>query len=210
MEGPLFQDFVKEVINPFGGQQTQGNNIDNTTFYFNKEENNVSNLIVQRTKQNFGHPVFQIICDKDFNYSNIIHFIKDISGIYKSQEKIIDVTEKFYIDDIDKKTIYIINLFNLKNNIQLNPNAFSMLLFQIIEHSAGLILISNDLDSTPKMISTRSQLVFIQNYKNKNINEYLFKAGNINSKPNCQIENMDLVCLDKLSLWTKVTNFTKY
>ena len=234
MNEPIFQDFTKEIINPlYNPNKPQFTNI-NTLCRINKEEEGVEQLIIRRNKENMGFFVFTILCKNNFDYSNTINFIKEVSNLSPMslgetrgsrnsniEEITFDVTSNFekIFDTIknNKNKIYLINLHNDKNNYDIYPEAFSLFimnLFKIcgsLQGTGGIIFVTDSIDKTPQLALTLSELVFIQNipeYSN-NMQELFFKSCFYKLKPSI-IDNLDMICVDKLSLWTKIKNFSKY
>ena len=214
MNEPIFQDFTKEVINPFSTSPTDVQN--SVVYKINKEEENIEQLIIRRNKENMNFRIFTILCKKDFNYSNIINFIKEIMNTYSSctkgdlEEITIDVTSKFD-NNFSKNKTYLINLHNEKNNYSIYPEAFSLFIMNLFKNSNGIVFISDKIENLPQLALTLSELVFVENtpdYSN-NIQE-IFSRSCFYKLRQSVIDNLDMICVDKLSLWTKIRNFSKY
>lgn len=215
MNEPIFQDFTKEVINPFSTSPTDVQN--SVVYKINKEEENIEQLIIRRNKENMNFRVFTILCTDKFNYSNTINFIKEIinnlSPNHKSselEEITIDITSKFE-NNFSKNKTYLINLHNEKHNYSIYPEAFSLFVMNLFKNSNGIIFISDKVEKLPQLALTLSELVFIENipeYSN-NMPELFFKSCFYRLKQSI-IDNLDMLCVDKLSLWTKIRNFSKY
>jgi hypothetical protein len=214
MEGPSFQTFEKEkIVNPLiPPVQTSGRNLSlNQSYHINKEDSNISNLIVNRTRDIMETHVFQIIhsslTEKQIN--NIKLYLKHILKIDKEKELIIDTIGDFVDNDYKEDTLYIINTHN--NNV-LNQNITgteitSLMLKSIFEKVGGLLFISKNIDEVPKFICTTSQLVFIQK-DIENLETTLALSAGIRIKNNPVID-IDMICIDKFSLWTRICNFNK-
>ena len=216
MNEPVFQDFIKHNISPFTNLNDNPNN-DKTIYRINKEEENVEPLIIRRNRENIGFPVFSIISgptkeDKKFNYSNILDFILNTIGTSKNyvQELKIDVLSNFN-NKLNKNKVYLINLTDSSHVIDIFPEAFSLYIHRIIENSSGIIFISDTIDKIPQVALTYSQLVFVENVlENTSKIQDIFSKTCFYKLKASVIDNMDMICIDKLSLWTKIRNFSKY
>ena len=216
MNEPVFQEFLKHNISPFSNLNENANN-DKTIYRINKEEENVEPLIVRRSRENLGFSIFSIICDKKFNYSNIMDFILNIIGTSKNhvQELTIDVLSNFNIlksgQKLNKNKVYLINLNDSAHVIDIFPEAFSLYIHKLVESTLGIIFISDNIDKIPQVALTYSQLVFLENKpENTNRIQDIFSKTCFYKLKASIIDNLDMICVDKLSLWTKIRNFSKY
>ena len=211
MNEPVFQDFLKHNITPFSNLNENLKN-DTTIYRINKEEENVEPLIVRRSRVNLGFSVFSIVCDKNFNYSNIMNFILNVIGSEKKyvQELTIDVMSEFNVK-LSKNKVYVINLNNASHKIEEFPEAFSLYIHRIVENSFGVVFIADNIDKIPQVGLTYSQLVFIENKpEHTNRIQDIFAKTCFYKLKTSVVDNLDMICIDKLSLWTKIRNFSKY
>ena len=216
MQGPTFQQFEKEKItNPF---MNKGNNTLNSRekHHLNKEDSSTDILIFNRNKNTIESKVFLII-HNNFNSNrvkSITNYIKHILKLEKENCISIDTSGTFDKSLFENsETVYIIDRHDsnkgVVNEESTGNNISSLMLKEIfLENKMGaLIFIAKNIEQVPKFICTISQLVFIQKDIENMYNTLALSAG-IKFKDNSVID-LDMICIDKFSLWTKICNFNK-
>jgi len=91
--------------------------------------------------------------------------------------------------------------------MELNPNSLSLFIFSILDKVGGIVAIGNSIEQFPKSFSTLSSIVFLD----KNMPDFSKIVGItsfIRLNKNVIIDQ-DNICIDKLSLTTKVSSFSK-
>jgi hypothetical protein len=215
VSGPSFQTFEKEKItNPFFKQPSNNKTINiNETNRVNKEDSNTDNLIVNRSKELMETKVFLVIHNslEQNNIRSIINYIKHILKIEKECESSIDTIKDFDNSIFKEDTVYIFDSLNeklgVKNQDITGTEITSLMMKDIFEKVGGLIFIANNIKEVPKFICTVSQLVFIQK-DIEDIQTTLAVSAGIKFKEN-SIVDIDMFCINKFNLWTKICNFNK-
>jgi hypothetical protein len=207
MEGPSFQSFKKETIhNPLINQ----NFINNKTYYINKEESNSIPLYINRTSKNFSYPFFQVIYPSlSIDYlSSILYYVQSVLQKSIIEYVEFDCLKTYSTHNYNKDTIYIFDFTSDKiKNMELNPNSLSLFIFSILDKVGGIVAIGNSIEQFPKSFSTLSSIVFLD----KNMPDFSKIVGItsfIRLNKNVIIDQ-DNICIDKLSLTTKVSSFSK-
>lgn len=211
MEGPSFQNFEKEkILNPLAKRHSnQKQPLSNERQYINKEDSSTDNLIVNRTPEIMETHVFQII-HKDLSEKqlrNIISYIKNILKIEKEKQVEINTIGEFDNTIYNKDTVFIFNQSSVKNQEVTGSDVTSLMMKSAFQNAGGIIFISNHINDVPKFICTTSQLVFIQK-EVEDLQTTLEITAGIRLRQ-IPILDIDMICIDKFSLWTRICNFNK-
>jgi len=213
LEGPNFQNFTKEVIqNPLA--QNAHQKFDLVT-HINREDFNIQDLFINRTKTNLGTPVFQIIAQTTFDKKKLADILAYIKTLTKSEQKHLqlNIGDTYSRDKFKKDVMYIIDTrgTELKDRDIFGESILNIQLRDIIEVTGGIIYITDNVKKMPALISTMSQLVFVDQEKmdEREIEEVLKATSLLFYKTRIQVQ-VDFLAINKLSLWTKISNFNKF
>jgi len=213
MEGPQLQTFQKEtIVNPLFQQKSSIHNLDLLTHYINKEDFSLNELNIINTKDNFGYYIFQIFHSPDFSKTKINDIISYISNLtkLKTKEYVLDLTVKLNFKEFDKDLIYIIDSSKTKNHEsdEIFNSIEHLILNEMLNHVGGIIYISQRLDNTCKLLSSRSQLIFLDK-NSKEISDFCKLSAGINLRKKNKID-FDCICLNKMGLWNNIYIFNKF
>lgn len=213
LEGPNFQNFTKEVIqNPLA--QNAHQKFDLVT-HINREDFNIQDLFINRTKTNLGTPIFQIIAQTSFDKKKLADILSYIKTLTRCEQKHLqlNIGDTYSRDKFKKEAMYIIDTRGgeLKDREIFGEAVLNIQLRDIIEVSGGLIYITDNVRKMPALISTMSQLVFVDQEKmdEREIEEVLKATSLLYYKTRIQVQ-IDFLTINKLSLWTKISNFNKF
>ena len=207
MQGPSFQSFKKETIhNPL----LQSNFLNNKTHFINKEESNSIPLFINRNSENFAYPIFQIVYPslKDEYKSSIITYVQSILKINIVNSIDFDCLTNYSTNNYNKDTIYIFDFTNNSiKNTDINGDSLGLFIFSILDKVGGIIAIGKSIDDFPKSFSTLSSVVFLDKHMPE-LQKTIATSSFIRLNNNVILEEEN-ICIDKLSLTTKITSFCK-
>ncbi len=207
MEAPTFKSFERASMIPQSMMPNSHQHAMNVNLNLSLEENNVSPLVVNRVKSNFGKHNYIIYSKNQTNINNCLTYIRNIS---KSplQEDSFDLIDTLDLTKYKKDTIYTYDLRqnNIKNVDIAGKGTLNCVLQTIQSKSEGIIIISDTYDNVPSIISTISNLIFIDN-DIKDKNKIIMSSASIRlpEKVNYDLNNM--ICINKTSLWSKLALF---
>ena len=204
MNQPTFKSFEKASMVPESILPSNQKSPYNITYNISKEETNVYPLCVSRTQQNFGKHIYIIYSD---NISNINRGLTYLQRLTKKQfiDSSLDTLKEFNEDNYKSENIYTFNL--LKNDIKENklPVILSHMMHKIINNSNGVVIIANSFKDVPTVITTMSNLIFID--KNINDVEHLVMHSSGLKITNYNYDFEKMLCVNKTGLWTKLSFF---
>ncbi len=207
MEAPVFKSFQKDSMIPENILSSRNNAHSNISININLEENTISPLIVNRVKNNFGKHNYVIYSDNQTNINNCLTYIRNISNLSLIEDSF-DLLDIFELNKYKEDSIYTYDLRqnSIKNIDITGMSTLNFILQNIIDNTQGIIMISDTYENVPKLISTVSNLVFIDN-DIKFINNILSNSSSLTlpDKINNQLKGM--ICINKTSLWTKLALF---
>ena len=171
------------------------------------EENNISPLVVNRVKSNFGKHNYIIYSDNQTNINNCLTYIRNISNSPLKEDSF-DLIDELDLTKYKSDTIYTYDLRqnSIKNVDIAGKGTLNCVLQTIQDKSEGIIIISDIYDNVPSIISTISNLIFIDK-DIKNMDKIVMGSASIRlpEKTNYDLNNM--ICINKTSLWSKLTLF---
>ena len=205
MEAPVFKSFQKDSMIPENILSSRNNAPTNISLNINLEENTISPLIVNRVKNNFGKHNYVIYSDNHIN--NCLTYIRNISNLPLIEDSF-DILDVFDLDKYKEDSIYIYDLRqNAIKNIDIAGNStLNFILQNIIDNTQGIIIISDTHENVPNLISTLSNLVFIDN-DIKSINNILSSSASLRLPDKVNNHLKGMICINKTSLWTKLALF---
>lgn len=213
MEGPLFQNFTKEVIqNPLISDRQVKYDM---TAIVNKEDMNVQELFMMRNRENLGKHVYTLMCDDDFCKKKQIDILMYIKNLTRCDAKHfqLDLNEKYDASKLKKDVMYIFDLRSqdVRGREIFGEAVLNIILRDMLEKCSGFIFIADKLDKVPNLIKTMSQLVFVDKeaFSMKEMEEILMKMGLLSYKSDVKID-IDFLVINKSSLVTKIANFSKF
>jgi hypothetical protein len=205
MDAPSFKSFDKDSM--FPASMRGGGMGNNVNISLTLEENNIAPLVVHRNKQNFGKHVYLILSNNQQFITKCNTYIRNISK-YDIKEDTIDTLSEIDLTSYKKGTIY--NYDNRVNAIK-NENisgkfVLNFILQHIINSSEGVILVADKIEDVPNIILSMSNLVFIDK-SNTNINRIIQSVAPIRIGDDYNYDLNEDLCVNKVSLWAKVTIF---
>jgi len=171
------------------------------------EENNISPLVVNRVKSNFGKHNYIIYSDNQTTINNCLTYIRNISN-YPLKEDAFDLLDELDLSKYKKDTIYTYDLRknDIKNVDIAGKGTLNCVLQSIQDKSEGIIIISHTYDNVPVVISTISNLIFIdKDIKDKS--KIVMNSASIRLPENITYELDNTICINKTSLWSKLALF---
>jgi hypothetical protein len=171
------------------------------------EENNISPLVVNRVKSNFGKHNYVIYSNNQQNINNCLTYIRNISKA-PLQEDSFDLIDTLDLTKYKKDTIYTYDLRQntIKNVDIAGKGTLNCVLQTIQDKSEGIIIISDTYDNVPNIISTVSNLIFIDK-DIKGMNKIIMGSASIRLPEIVNYDLNDMICVNKTSLWSKLALF---
>jgi len=205
MDAPSFKSFEKDSMFPAsmrGGGMGNNFNINLTL-----EENNIAPLVVHRNKQNFGKHVYLILSNNQQFITKCNTYIRNISKC-DIKEDTIDTLSEIDLTTYKKGTIYNYDsrVNAIKNENISGKFVLNFILQHIINSSEGVILVADKIEDVPNIILSMSNLVFIDK-SNTKINRIIQCVAPIRIGDDYNYDLNEDLCVNKVSLWAKVTIF---
>jgi len=202
-----FKSFERASMIPQSMMPNSNQHFMNVKLNLSLEENNISPLVVNRVKSNFGKHNYIIYSNNQTNINNCLTYIRNISKV-PLQEDSFDLIDTLDLTKYNKDTIYTYDLRqnNIKNIDIAGNGTLNCVLQTIQDKSEGIIIISESYNNVPPLISTISNLIFIDK-DIKDRNKIIMSSASIRlpEKVNYDLNNM--ICVNKTSLWSKLTLF---
>jgi len=207
MEAPTFKSFERASMIPQSMMPNSNQSMMTTKLNLTLEENNITPLVVNRVKSNFGKHNYIIYSNNQDNINNCLTYIRNISKAPLKDDSF-DLIDTLDLTKYNKDTIYTYDLRqnSIKNVDIAGKGTLNCVLQTIQDNSEGIIVISDTYDNVPSIISTISNLIFIDN-DTKNMDKIIMGSASIRlpEKTNYDLNNM--ICINKTSLWSKLTLF---
>ena len=207
METPTFKSFERASMIPQSMMPNSNQHIMNINLNITLEENNISPLVVNRVKSNFGKHNYVIYSDDQNNINNCLTYIRNISN-YSLKEDSFDLIDELDLSKYKKDTIYTYDLRknDIKNVDIAGKGTLNCILQEIQDKSEGIVVISHTYDNVPTIISTISNLIFIdKDIKHKN--KIVMNSASIRLPENINYDLNNMICVNKTSLWSKLALF---
>jgi hypothetical protein len=202
-----FKSFERASMIPQSMMPNSNQHAMNTKLNLSLEENNISPLVVNRVKSNFGKQNYVIYSNNQTNINNCLTYIRNMSKA-PLQEDSFDLIDTLDLTKYNKDTVYIYDLRqnNIKNVDIAGKGTLNCVLQTIQDKSEGIVIISDTYDNVPNLISTISNLIFIDK-DIKDTNKIIMGSASIRlpEKVNYDLNNM--ICVNKTSLWSKLALF---
>jgi hypothetical protein len=203
-----FKSFERASMIPQSMMPNTHNQSMNITLNLTLEENNISPLVVNRVKNNFGKHNYIIYSDNQTNINNSLTFIRNISKTPLVEDSF-DLLDELDFTKYKPNTIctYDLRKNDIKNVDIVGKGTLNCVLQTIQDKTEGIIIISHSHDNVPNIISTISNLVFVDKDMVKDISKIMNSSSSIRfpEKVNFELDNM--LCINKTSLWSKLALF---
>jgi predicted metal-dependent peptidase len=202
-----FKSFERASMIPQSMMPSTNQNIMSLNLNITLEENNISPLVVNRVKSNFGKHNYIIYSDNQTTINNCLTYIRNISN-YPLKEDSFDLLDELDLSKYKKDTIYTYDLRknDIKNVDIAGKGTLNCVLQTIQDKSEGIIIISHTYDNVPVLISTISNLIFIdKDIKDKS--KIVMNSASIRLPENITYELDNMICVNKTSLWSKLALF---
>ncbi len=207
MEAPTFKSFERASMLPPSMMPNSNQQAMNIKLNLSLEENNISPLVVNRIKSNFGKQNYVIYSNNQTNINKCLTYIRNITKA-PLQEDSFDLIDTIDLTKYNKDTIYTYDLRqnNIKNVDIAGKGTLNCVLQTIQDKSEGIIIISDTYDNVPNVISTVSNLIFIDK-DIKDINKIIMNSSSIRLPEKINYDLNNMICVNKTSLWSKLTLF---
>jgi hypothetical protein len=207
MEAPTFKSFERASMLPQSMMHNSNKHAMNIKLNLSLEENNISPLVVNRVKSNFGKHNYIIYSNNQTNINNCLTYIRNLSKAPLKEDSF-DLLDMLDLTKYNKDTIYTYDLRqnNIKNADIAGKATLNCVLQTIQEKSEGIIIISDTAVNVPNIISTTSNLIFIDNGI-KNADKIIMNSSSIRIPENINYDLKDMICVNKTSLWSKLALF---
>ena len=206
MDAPSFKSFDRDSMFP---ASMRGGGMGNNNFNINLtlEENNIAPLVVHRNKQNFGKHVYLILSNNQQFITKCNTYIRNISKC-DIKEDTIDTLSEIDLTTYKKGIIYNYDsrVNAIKNENISGKFVLNFILQHIINSSEGVILVADKIEDVPNIILSMSNLVFIDK-SNTKINRIVQSVAPIRIGDDYNYDLNEDLCVNKVSLWAKVTIF---
>jgi hypothetical protein len=177
----------------------------NSTHYINKEDLQIKDFVLYRTKDNLKSPIFILLLDQ-FNKTDdlLLQTLKQWINL-----KQINVDLNFHIDfkkkDFVKNKLYIFNFFQHHSITHHSPIFDNIFIANyLIENCGSMIFIINNIKQIPKSIVSASHSIFIRN--NQDIKDILaYTEPMLFPTVNLLKEDNDYIVIDRLKLWSNLS-----
>lgn len=207
MEAPSFKSFERASMLPESMMPNRNQSYMNVKLNLTLEENNLSPLVVNRVKNNFGKHNYIIYSDNHPTTNRCLTYIRNLTK-YTITEDSIDLIDTFDITKYNKEQIYLYDLRknDIKNVDIAGKSTLNTIMHNIQDNSQGIIIVSDNWDNVPNFISTMSNLIFIDN-NIKDMNKIVSHSSSIRLPETINYDLKDVLCVNKTSLWSKLTLF---
>jgi len=202
-----FKSFERASMLPQSMMPNSNQHAMNVKLNISLEENNISPLVVNRVKNNFGKQNYIIYSNNQININNCLTYIRNISKA-PLQEDSFDLIDTLDLTKYKKDTIYTYDLRqnSIKNVDIAGKGTLNCVLHTIQDKSEGIIIISDTYDNVPNIISTVSNLIFIDK-DIKDTNRIIMSSASIRLPEKVNYDLNDMICVNKTSLWSKLALF---
>lgn len=202
-----FKSFERASMIPQSMMPTTNQQAMNIKLNITLEENNISPLVVNRVKSNFGKHNYIIYSNNQTNINNCLTYIRNISKAPLKYDSF-DLIDTLDLTKYNKDTIYTYDLRqnSIKNADIAGKSTLNCVLQTIQDKSEGIIIISDTYDNVPNIISTISNLIFIDK-DIKDTNKIVMGSSSIRLPEKVNYDLNDMICINKTSLWSKLALF---